>query len=1729
MIKISLSWILLFICQFAIGQTMLINPNAGGGFQLGTSFASNGWTEAGFSTTPAHRWTISATPNGFSGNSAHISTTPGTSNSWNYSFTSNCNVHFYQDITFPAGETDITLSFKWKAYGEDAGTTFNDALLVSLAPTTFTPTSAAASITTLPSPAVNLAILCSDTGTVFFSKKIPLNLVNNCSAPSTMRLIFTWKNNNTLGFNPPAAIDSIRLTSAVQAGPALNSGPFTINNTLPTSGNNFQSFSEAFNWLNNKLYCSTLTNPIIFNVSAGQNFYENPPALFVSGTASNPVIFQKVGNGPNPVVYPEGGSMVNDYGICLNGADYITFDGINVSDPGEQLEFGYLIKNISATDGAQNNTFKNFRVTMNNGNPLSKCIMSSAATTMNTFGFTPTSSSGGNHNNHFMNFSLESTAIGMYINNASAAFSDTNIIIGTQLCNQKNYIGDNTPDNIGNTDISYVTYGVYMNNQKNVTFYNTDIRNIGNINTVYGVYAAGLNGDNAFFRNNIHEIRNYSQTSTICYGMYLNYAALTGSHQIKVFSNTISQIESAYNNANSASRIVRGISLSGTSTTPTNVFQYIENNSIRLSNPSSFTGSSTCLELGSVTKPQNIIRNNIFCNLSVSSISPSKNLGMYVPSAAAGIAGSLSNFNNFYLTNPVQSFPISSSSVDYSIATWGQATGQDVNSVSINPMFASPSDLHITNTQMGGIGTNPSSFVPGDIDCQNYTSPYTIGADHSISCSASNISAGYATKDKPNHCVGDQLMLADSAGTYYLGVSYQWKLALNPAGPYVNIVQGTGYNTPNYISNPLLGANVRYYVCELTCANGGVVQTPPVQVSTYNKPTVTASMDTLFACGGADDTLTVTGNALSYTWLPGIQSVPVPPNSLYTNTLTSTRYIVSGDNIQGCIRYDTVHVLVYDSFSPPNSSTSTTNVCSPGQGTLTTSASISNNSGLKITEVALFRNGTGATSPYPAYCGTNDADFIEISNLGTVPLNISGYTVDVWTANSKLRTYTAHQGLVMPPLSTMVLTTAIGVEDTNNRFFMMSNPVGGINNSGPLSSGSLCAIVLRKGSTILDVLRCGAYNLPNSSNITPLDWSGVLFNKAGRAGVIRTNADNNSASDWIISSTTDLQSIGTINPTLTPINTAPSIVYAWSPSANLNDSTLMNPTFSNLNTSTSFTVNIKDQNTQCEVLDTLDINIYPTPNVVITNPPGVCQPETVNASLLSSIYAGSFLPTGSIVNIYDPTFTIGYGTSLSDSGLYKIVINTSYCADTGDLIVNIHTKPELTISPTNVVTNCEATYNLTQSPNITVLPLATPLYYYTDAMYSNPVLNPLAYNMSDTVFVKAENNFCSDSAYLEVLINAPYDTISNQDPNFFFSQTGNIACGNAFYNDGDSARMNDGGCYKLVSIKDTPDGISLGNVTACDTIYQFGTITHNNQPYVQRVYTITPSNNGAADVCLYYTDDDMSNYNAYAVFNAWPLLPQGGIGSPYLNNVSVSKVNGPLGAPGTTATAIPINPSDIQYNPMTQVWSICFHTTGFSTFYLHSTNPNNTPLPVQSTPLTGSRKGETIVLDWTTLSEKNNRDFIIERSTDGKQFSAISEPIPTKALNGFSENSLVYQYIDSAPENGFNYYRYLQTDIDGRRFYSNTVKVFYQTENIVRIFPNPAKSHLIADFFVKQNGQYQIKISDMTGRILRVVTLPLTIGQQQTTIDLSGLSSGVFQFSLSDGKSILSNHLFTKE
>ena len=148
----------------------------------------------------------------------------------------------------------------------------------------------------------------------------------------------------------------------------------------------------------------------------------------------------------------------------------------------------------------------------------------------------------------------------------------------------------------------------------------------------------------------------------------------------------------------------------------------------------------------------------------------------------------------------------------------------------------------------------------------------------------------------------------------------------------------------------------------------------------------------------------------------------------------------------------------------------------------------------------------------------------------------------------------------------------------------------------------------------------------------------------------------------------------------------------------------------------------------------------------------------------------------------------------------------------------------------------------------------------------------------------------------------------------------------------------------------------------------------------------------------------------------------------------------------------------------------------------------------------------TVLVKWTTISENNNQYFSIERSADGTHYTDIGKVLSLgNTAYGFS-----YQFVDTKPAIGKNFYRIRMVDISVRNKYSD-IKVVQVNDNKpveFSVFPNPAVNAVTLKLNAKDKEELKVEIYDFTGN--KVVTKTSVVQNQKIELDIESLKTGLY-------------------
>ncbi|MET0753837.1 MAG: hypothetical protein ABWZ66_10710 [Pyrinomonadaceae bacterium] len=463
--------------------------------------------------------------------------------------------------------------------------------------------------------------------------------------------------------------------------------------------------------------------------------------------------------------------------IRINGADNVTIDGslsgandrsLTITNNDTALTSG-VVHFSTGTNGAQNDTIRNV------------IVIGSSSTTGTLTGISfggntaPNSLGADNDNKRIINCDIRRVLWGILSLGASAANKDTGAIIAANALNSA------APNNIGQLGI-----GTAFDDGTQIVANSIDgIISAGSFDSI-GISLGGLVGVSTATTTGGSETtnaivsRNYIGTVTnsntfSAFGILIA-PAVTGTNRID--NNMITGVQ-----ANGTSGdFTAGIYLIDSGADSTTQFYY---NSVSMSG--TVTGGdefSYALAVNG-TDPAIVSRNNIFMN--------TQSNGTTANSYAIGLgygtfANYDSNFNDLFTTTGATFFVGRTGSIDNTgtatnhaaLAAFQTAVTDEANSVSLNPSFTSPTNLHLNlGSPVQDLGT-PIAAVPKDFDLQTRgiagPPPPFASQDDSIGGStegAGNTDIGADEILAPNSAnvsVGGRVVMADGQ----TGISRVW-------------------------------------------------------------------------------------------------------------------------------------------------------------------------------------------------------------------------------------------------------------------------------------------------------------------------------------------------------------------------------------------------------------------------------------------------------------------------------------------------------------------------------------------------------------------------------------------------------------------------------------------------------------------------------------------------------------------------------------------------------------------------------------------------------------------------------------------------------------------------------------------------------------------------------------------------------------------------------------------
>lgn len=134
---------------------------------------------------------------------------------------------------------------------------------------------------------------------------------------------------------------------------------------------------------------------------------------------------------------------------------------------------------------------------------------------------------------------------------------------------------------------------------------------------------------------------------------------------------------------------------------------------------------------------------------------------------------------------------------------------------------------------------------------------------------------------------------------------------------------------------------------------------------------------------------------------------------------------------------------------------------------------------------------------------------------------------------------------------------------------------------------------------------------------------------------------------------------------------------------------------------------------------------------------------------------------------------------------------------------------------------------------------------------------------------------------------------------------------------------------------------------------------------------------------------------------------------------------------------------------------------------------------------TASANKEYVDLRWTTLNERANRNYIIEKSSDGRNFHPVTSV--ASQLSGNASGKYQHHYTPARNETGKLIFRLKQTEPDGSIKYSplRVVELYKKQEPGIILYPNPSTGSFNILFHNTKRNDWKVEVLTLSGQALR--------------------------------------------
>ncbi len=190
---------------------------------------------------------------------------------------------------------------------------------------------------------------------------------------------------------------------------------------------------------------------------------------------------------------------------------------------------------------------------------------------------------------------------------------------------------------------------------------------------------------------------------------------------------------------------------------------------------------------------------------------------------------------------------------------------------------------------------------------------------------------------------------------------------------------------------------------------------------------------------------------------------------------------------------------------------------------------------------------------------------------------------------------------------------------------------------------------------------------------------------------------------------------------------------------------------------------------------------------------------------------------------------------------------------------------------------------------------------------------------------------------------------------------------------------------------------------------------------------------------------------------------------------------------------------------------------------------NNTAnLPIKLVSFVANKSEEGYQFNWKVAEESSTESYQIEYSLNGSNFSELGDMIQAKGTSyGQAEYSIIRNKIPAAE---IIYFRLVSNDINGKKHFSKTIKIFNDRLTTSQIYPTKFNNSVSLSAYSTKNCSGVIKLIGLDGKVVYHKNVGLAKGQNLIPVEItSAIAKGMYLFVGEFDNEITFRHKLIKE